>query len=159
MFDAPSAQAKTILDRNASVWVDLARRAHRCSWSRSASVSASPAFGRPGRGRSASPASRDSANRRRTLWTVITLTPSSSASRAYTTPGSEQASTILARTAAAPLCRPTSPATEPAPHWSSRTRSSVTAATIRDTINTYGADLRRDTLVHFELPAPTEVPR
>ena len=47
----------------------------------------------------AGPASLDSANRRRTLWTVITLTPSSSASRAYTTPGSEHANTILARTA------------------------------------------------------------
>ena len=78
MFE-PSAQAKTILDRNASAWVDLARRAQRCSWSRSASVNASPAFGRPGRG-------------------------------------------------------------------------------IPQTTN-YSTNFRRDTLVHFELSAPTEVPR
>jgi hypothetical protein len=99
VFDDPSAQARMILDRSASAWVELDRRAQRCSWSRSSSVSDRPGFGRPERGRSVSPASLDSANRRRTLWTVITLTPSSSASRAYTTPGSEHASTILARTA------------------------------------------------------------
>ena len=76
---------------------------------------------------------------------IITLTPSSSASLAYTTPGSEQASTILARTAARP---------SPAAHSASRARSATvksnslirTAATIKDTITTYGADLRRDTL-------------
>lgn len=99
------------LNANANACVDFARRAHRCSWSRSESVNTRPAFGRPERGRSASPASRDAVNRRCTLWTVIAITPSCSASRAYTTPGSEQASTILART---------DPLPSPAAHSASR---------------------------------------
>jgi hypothetical protein len=113
VFEDPSAHARTILDRNANAWVELDRRAQRCSWSRSSSVSDNPAFGRPERGRSISPASLDSTNRRRTLCTVITLTPSWSASRAYTTPGSEHANTILARTASRDL-----PPADQARNWS-----------------------------------------
>ena len=42
-----SAQASTILARNASACELFARRAHRCSVARSPSVSFSSAFGRP----------------------------------------------------------------------------------------------------------------
>ncbi len=65
-----------IFDRSANTCVEDDRRAHRSNWSRSTSVNTSSAFGRPGRGRSTNPSSRDSANRRRTLWTVIVVTPS-----------------------------------------------------------------------------------
>jgi hypothetical protein len=47
LFVAPSAQASTILDRTASTWALLGRRAHRDSVSVSSSVRTSFAIGRP----------------------------------------------------------------------------------------------------------------
>ena len=98
LFCLPSAQASTILARKASACADVARGAHPVSWPRSASVSSSPAFGRPGRAASASPASPAAANWRRHLPTVSGDTPSSAATCSFTAPGSAHASTIRART-------------------------------------------------------------
>ena len=98
-FDHPSAQASTIFDRSANACAVFARRDHRVSCSRSASVNTSSAFGRPGRRPSTSPAHRAWANRLRQAPTVIVVTPSSPRRRSYTTPGSAHASTIFARTA------------------------------------------------------------
>jgi hypothetical protein len=95
----PSAQARTILARSASAWEVFARRAHRDSWSRSASVSTSPAFGLPGRAPSASPPSPCSANRARHFRTVSAESPRSAATTELPAPGSAHASTIRARPA------------------------------------------------------------
>jgi hypothetical protein len=56
------------LARNASAWDVFARRAHLPSWSRSASLSISPAFGRSGRAPSASPPGPTSTKHRNTVW-------------------------------------------------------------------------------------------
>ena len=77
----------------------FARRDQAASWSRSASVSTSPAFGRPGRSPSARPPSRSPANRLRHLTTVSVVVPSPAATRSCDIPGSAQASTIRARSA------------------------------------------------------------
>jgi hypothetical protein len=50
LFSLPSAQASAIFARSARTWEVCARRAHRCSWFRSASVKASPALPLPRRG-------------------------------------------------------------------------------------------------------------
>jgi hypothetical protein len=49
LFNWPSAAANTIRHRNARAWADLGRRAHRCSVSRSSSLSSIAAVGRPRR--------------------------------------------------------------------------------------------------------------
>ena len=132
MFDEPSAQAKN----------DLGPQRQRLRRRSTAAPTAatdparprsttSSAFGRPGRGRSTSPSSRDSANRRRTLCTVITLTPSSIG----------QPRVHHARLRAGqhdprpdrrprPLSRATQ-ATEPARHRSTQTRPPSPTATYR----------------------------
>ncbi len=96
-FEPPSAHASTIFERSASDCADEGRLAHRCNWSRSTSESTSCAFGRPDLDRSRRPSSRSAAKRPRTLCTVITETPTSRATRAYTVPGSAHANTIRAR--------------------------------------------------------------
>jgi len=47
LFDRPSAQANTILDRIASACAEVRRSAHRCNCSRSSALNSSTAFGRP----------------------------------------------------------------------------------------------------------------
>ncbi len=47
LLSAPAAQANTIRDRNANACADVARRAHRCSCTRSSVVKTSSALGRP----------------------------------------------------------------------------------------------------------------
>ena len=79
LLSLPSAQASTIRARSARACEDFARRAQRVSLSRSAPVRTSPAFGRPGRGLSASPAAPDSANRSRHFRTVSAVRPSPAA--------------------------------------------------------------------------------
>ena len=100
LFDAPRAQASTIFDRMARLCADFARRAHRVSCSRSASVRTRSAFGRPVRSSSARPASRCLANRPRHLPAVTSVTPRSAAT-CRPAPPSAQASTIRARTVTA----------------------------------------------------------
>jgi hypothetical protein len=101
LLSLPSAQASTIFARSASAWDVFARRAHRVSWSRSASVSTSPAFGRPGRALSARPPTPETANRSRHFRTVSVASPSSAATPEFPPdPGSAHASTIRARSAA-----------------------------------------------------------
>lgn len=95
----PSAQASTILARSASTWDVFARRAHRVSCSRSASVSTRPAFGRPGRAPSASPPGPASVNRLRHFRTVSTESPSSAATPEFPARESAHVSTIRARSA------------------------------------------------------------
>ena len=99
LLSLPSAQASTILARSASTWDVFARRAHRVSWSRSASVRTSPAFGRPGLGPSVSPAGPDPVNRTRHFRTVSTERPSSAATPELPASESAQASTTRARSA------------------------------------------------------------
>jgi hypothetical protein len=116
LFVTPgSAQPNTMRDRNASACADFARRDHRINCARAVSVSTKSAFGRPGRSSSVSPLSRSLANRLRHLSTVVLVTPSSAATRSYTTPGSAHANTIAARTAIRD---------EPRDHQTSRSRSS-----------------------------------
>ena len=97
---APSAQASTIRARSARTWEVFARRAHRTSWSRSASARTSPALRLPARGLSASPPGPSSANRSRHFLTVPRATPRSAATPEFpAAAGSAQASTIRARSA------------------------------------------------------------
>ena len=129
VFDRPSAQASTIFARSANACAVFARRDHRVSCSRSASVTTSSAFGRPDRRPSTSPSHRARANRLRQAPTVIVVTPSSAASRSYTTPGSAHASTIFARTAN----RADSPCAHPSSCARSASVNTNSAASTRST--------------------------
>jgi hypothetical protein len=98
LFVPPSAQRSTIFARSARYWAVLARRAHRTSCARSASVKTSSALRRPTGAASSSPASRPAANWRRHFDTDLTATPSTCAAAAFDIPPA-QARMIRARSA------------------------------------------------------------
>jgi hypothetical protein len=98
LFVPPSAQRSTIFARSARYWAVFARRAHRASCARSASVKTSSALRRPAGAASSSPASRCAANWRRHFDTDLTATPSACAAAALDIP-SAQAKMIRARSA------------------------------------------------------------
>ena len=117
LFVAPSAQASTIFARSANACAVFARRDHRVSCSRSASVSTSSAFGRPGRGH------RSSRPRPRLRTACATWPPSSWShpDRPPPAPTPPPARRTRARSSPAPPAAPTRPATARA----ARSRSAI----------------------------------
>ena len=117
-----SAHASTIRARNASACADFARRAHRVSCSRSASVSTSSAFGRPVRAWSSSPARPP----RRTV--AATCAPSSASTPSRARPAPPPPRLGARQHDPRPHCHPRQDSTDTpvsravAQHWSAQSR-------------------------------------